>query len=544
MRGAKIRLTAQLIILRGPGKEHSMMIRRLWAFSGFLVAAFLAGLIPSSLASAGPATYTFGDDTGDWGYPTPHRRYARGPGYVRMSYLFDTLTWKNEAGKVIPALAKKWEYLDVENSYVFDLDPTVRWHDGKAFTADDVVFTVEYNKKHPTPWVNSRVLTRAECIGPQTVKIFLKERDASFLTDIAGTLAILPKHIWKNVGEHRKFEGNKAMVGTGPFRLLDYNKVQGSYLYEANRSYYGGRLIVDRVKFIKVGAEMIAAALKQGYIDAGPIPPDLVNSTKQAGFQVIQAPYGWNLKLVMNHTQPPLNDKSFRQAMAHAIDRQGLVEITQRGHAVAGNPGFVPPDSPWFYPRVKQYEWKPDRAKALLEGLGYSIQKGKLYKNGSPLKLELLSQPRFKDVGIYLKNQLERLGIQIELRSLEPKTLDSRVLNWQFQLAISGHGGLYEPSFLTRRILGNDFNSVRYRKNEELGTALQAQLKEMDPQRRKKIVFRIQELYAEDVPNLTLYYPKWYYAHNGRIRIYYIRNGISIGIPLPLSKMVFVEKKG
>ncbi len=520
-----------------------MNIRRFWAFLGLLAAVFLASPIPSSSATAGAVTYTFGDDTGDWGYPTPHRRYARGPGYVRMSYLFDTLTWKNEAGEVIPALAKKWKYLNGENAYVFDLDPMVRWHDGKAFTADDVVFTFEYNKKHPTPWVNSKAITRAERIGPQTVKIFLKERDASFLTDIAGTLAILPKHIWKNVDDPRKFEGKKATVGTGPFRLLDYNKAQGSYLYEANRSYYGGRLIVDRVKFIKVGAEMIAAALRQKYIDAGTIPPDLVNPMKQAGFQVIQAPYGWNLKLVMNHTHPPLNDKSFRQALAYAIDRQGLVEITQRGHAVAGNPGFVPPDSPWFNPRVKKYKFNPDQAKVLLQGPGYTLQNGKFLKNGSPLILELLSQPRFKDVGIYVKNQLERLGIQIELRSLEPKTLDSQVLNWKFQLAMSGHGGLYEPSFLTRRILGNDFNSVRYRKNEELVAALKAQLKEMDPQRRRQIIFRIQELYAEDVPNLTLYYPNWYYAHNGRIRIHYIRNGISIGIPLPLNKMAFVEKK-
>ena len=519
-----------------------MSIRRFWAFSGFLAAAFLACLILSTSAGAGMVTYTFGDDTGDWGYPTPHRRYARGPGYVRMSYLFDTLTWKNEAGEVIPALAKKWEYLDGEKAYVFNLDPKVRWHDGKAFSAGDVLFTIQYDKKHPTPWVNLKNVVRVERIGTQTVKIFLKEKDASFLTDIAGTLALLPKHIWEKVGESRKFEGEKALVGTGPFRLLDYNRTQGSYLYEANRSYYGGRVIVDRVKFIKVAAEMIPAALKQGFVDAGPVPADLVNPTKQAGFQVIQAPYGWNLKLVMNHKQPPLNDKSFRQALVYAIDRERLVEIIQRGHAVAGNPGFVPPDSPWFNPRVKKYDFNPDQAKALLQGAGYTFQHGKFLKNGSPLILELLSQPRFKEVGIYVKNQLERLGIRIELRSLEPKTLDSRVLTWKFQLAISGHGGLYEPSFLTRRILGNDFNSVRYRRNEELVAALQAQLQEMNPQRRKQIVFRIQELYAEDVPNLTLYYPNWYYAHNGRFRIHYIRNGISIGIPLPLSKMAFVEK--
>jgi len=86
------------------------------------------------------AIYTIADPTGDWGFPSPYAHYSRGPGYVRMSYIFDTLVWKDDQG-YIPALAESWEYLKDENAYLFNLRKNVNWHDGQKFTAEDVVFT-------------------------------------------------------------------------------------------------------------------------------------------------------------------------------------------------------------------------------------------------------------------------------------------------------------------------------------------------------------------------------------------------------------------
>jgi peptide/nickel transport system substrate-binding protein len=174
--------------------------------------------------------------------------------------------------------------------------------------------------------------------------------------------------------------------------------------------------------------------------------------------------------------------------MAHAIDREALVEITQRGHAMVGNPGFVPPDSPWHNPEVLSYDYDRERARRLLQEAGCQIQSDGIFQDGSPLRLQLLSQPRFKDVGLFVKGQLEGIGIQIDLQGLEPKTLDSKVLHWQFQLALSGHGGLYEPSFLKRWVLDEGFNSVRYHRNEDLTGLILAQMEEMDPVKRRQIV--------------------------------------------------------
>jgi ABC-type transport system substrate-binding protein len=92
------------------------------------------------------------DGKGDWGYPNPYQHYPRGPGYLRMSLVFDTLVWKDAKGD-IPALAKSWRYDPQSLSFIFELQDGVLWHDGKPFTADDVVFTLEYFKKHPYQWV-------------------------------------------------------------------------------------------------------------------------------------------------------------------------------------------------------------------------------------------------------------------------------------------------------------------------------------------------------------------------------------------------------
>jgi len=108
-------------------------------------------------------------------------------------------------------------------------------------------------------------------------------------------------------------------------------------------------------------------------------------------------------------------------------------------------------------------------------------------------------------------------------------------------LAIYGHGGLYEPSILKKVILGEWFNSARYESNQRLNQLLKAQLSEMDAKERRDFVFQIQEIYAEELPALTLYYPNWYWAHDGSANLFYTKGGVANGIPLPLNRLSFVK---
>ena len=108
-------------------------------------------------------------------------------------------------------------------------------------------------------------------------------------------------------------------------------------------------------------------------------------------------------------------------------------------------------------------------------------------------------------------------------------------------MAIYGHGELYEPSILNKVILGEWFNSARYESNQRLNQLLRAQLSEMDAKERGDLVFQIQAICAEELPALTLYYPNWYWAHDDSINLFYTKDGVANGIPLPLNRLAFAK---
>jgi len=485
-------------------------------------------------------SYTIADPIGDWGYPSPYAHYSRGPGYIRMQFIFETLVWKNSS-EFVPQLAREWDYNAGDNSYTFKLQQDVNWHDGVDFTADDVVFTYNYTREHPYQWVDNSIVKSVEATDKYTVKLYLNKPYAPFFQDVAGAQPIFPAHIWQNVTGPEKFQTPEAIIGTGPYMLVDYNKEHGSYLYKANDDYYLGKPAVKEIKFVKVAAEMTPAALKAGSVDSGSIQPEIVDDIKTTGLTVIKDRPSWNGKLTINHKKEPLSSVEFRQALAYAIDREALVQTVFRGNAIAGDPGLVPPTSVWYNPDVPQYEYNPEKARQLIEGLGYRMEGNYFVKDGRPLELGLIAAADYKDVGQFITHQLEAAGMKINFQTLEAKTVDSRVGAWEFDLSIYGHGGLYEPSFLQRFIIGEGFNSARYNSNPELNELLNAQLTEMDSQKRKDMVFQIQKLYADDIPVLALYYPMSYWAHDGSVPLYYTMDGVAVGVPIPINRMCFVR---
>ncbi len=486
------------------------------------------------------------DTTGDWGFPSPYGMYSRGPGYIRMSLIFDTLVWKDIGGTFIPALAKKWEYNNIDKSYTFSLREDVFWHDGNEFNADDVVFTFNYIKDNPWVWVDPEIIKEVEKINDFSIKVYLTEKYAPFVSNIAATLPIMPEHVWKNIAEPKQFKTEDALIGTGPYKLLDYSQGEGTYLFEANKNYYLGEPCYSQIAFTKNSQESIPSLLKANNLDTGPIPADTVESLKK-DLNIKEEPPVWAAKLIFNHNSNDLLEiNEIRKAIAYGINKEEIVNISQRGFATEGNPGLIPPTNKnWYNPGVKQYDFDINKAQEIIENLGFQLnQDGYYSKHKEELSFDLAVTQDFKRDGEILKSNLENIGIKINLYSYDPKTLDSKIAEWDFDLAISGHGGLGgDPEMLNKVIMGDNFISVRYFKNSELIDLLKKQVKEMDEQKRKELVFKIQEIYSEELPSITLYYPKWYWAHNDNIDIDFTNGGIAIGIPLPLNKILFLDRK-
>jgi peptide/nickel transport system substrate-binding protein len=493
------------------------------------------------------------DSKGDWGYPNPFRHYPRGPGYVRMSWVFDTLVWKDQNG-FIPALAKTWAYDPQNKAFVFDLQEGVTWHDGTPFTAEDVAFTVQYYMKHPYQWVPMNAIANVNVMGPYRIKINLAKPFAPFLTYVGGTMPIIPKHIWENIDDPKKYDDPKAYIGTGPYRFIDFDKAKGTYLYEAFDPYYQGAPKVERLIYIKTGSPLIS--LNTGKADLANIEPEMAEALQRKGTKVLKDARGWNKKLMINHRIEPFRQKEFRQALAYAIDQQELIDKSQQGFGSPASYGLLSPDHEYYNPNTPKYPHDPEKARSILQSMGYILGPTGIFEmNGKPLQVELLasnittagSSVPDRD-GEIMKQQLQAVGIQVDLINTEQTTADGRVKKWEFQLAISGHGGLLGDAMVLERLIDPDtsagsVNSARYSADPKLLDLVRAQVKEMDEEKRKAMVYQCQEIYADEIPAIPLYYPDSMSAYNPKkgVNWYYTKGGLAIGIPIAQNKMALID---
>ena len=179
----------------------------------------------------------------------------------------------------------------------------------------------------------------------------------------------------------------------------------------------------------------------------------------------------------------------------------------------------------------------------LMTELGYSKVDGYFSRDGSPVELEMLVTSLNERAGELIRQQIEDAGFMISLRTVDSKTLDSMVTEWKFDLALNSHGGMGADPEILKRMTGDGytFNSARYTENSELNELLDGEVAEIDEQKREDLIDRIQVIHAQELPVLPLYYADTYWAHDGRVEMYYTRQGIANGVPLALNKQIFVS---
>ena len=480
-------------------------------------------------------TYIIGDEEGDWGYPSPFAAYPRGPGLLRMFYVFDTLVWKDDSG-FTDALAEDWEFDEAENSYTFTLREGVEWHDGTPFSINDVLFTFEYLKEHPLSWFGLENIEEVAELDDGRVQVYLKEPHAAFLNNVAGVMPILPEHIWSEVEEPTEFLEPEAVVGTGPYQLEDYQREQGRYRYHAYEDYYLGDPLVENLLMVKVSEPHLA--LQRGDVNYAMVEAESVDTLEEANFKVDEGLHDWNLKLMFNHREEPFEQIEFRRAIAHAIDVEEIVERALRGHGLPGSPGMISPDSRWYAgdAELPDYEHDPEKALDKLNEIDYDFER----------EINLLTMARFSREAEIAAGQLEEIGLNVETRALESSVLDSRIREWNYDLAISGHGAVGgDPEMVERFMVGEGSPHLNSRyQHSELEEVIQQQSRETDEEQRKELVSELQQIYAREIPAYTLHHPTWYYAYDDQVDWFFTHDGIATGIPMPLNERALVRGQG
>lgn len=452
---------------------------------------------------------------GDWGFPDPWKHYPRGPGGFKMELIFDSLLEKDEEG-LIPWLAGKWEISPDSREYTFTLQDQATWHDGQDLSADDVKFSFDYYRNHPPVWneltIDGKYIVESvEVIDGQTVKIRVDSANATYLERI-GAMRIIPKHIWENVTDPLKFNTQEAAIGCGPYVLEEYNSQLGIYKLKAYEGYWGPKQKVSAMEWVPVSDPVLA--FEQGEIDLMIATPDILSRYENnEEFKIMpnQPFFGYRMILNMDK-KPELKDANLRKGIAYGIDREEMVEKIARGSGVVNSMGFVPPGHIWFNNQVEQYTFDEEKAKALLGGktytfdllIGVSSQEAKTGGNAS----------RDAKIGELIKISLEKIGITLNVKTVDTKTRDNAVKNGDYELVVTNHGGWGNDADYLRDYYGSattvdrgspSSGAIPGYYNQEIYDLCQKQMTELDPEERKATVFRLQELIAADVPQIPLF---------------------------------------
>jgi peptide/nickel transport system substrate-binding protein len=433
------------------------------------------------------------------------------------SLLFSSLLERDQQLNVRGDLAERWEIPD-PLTYVFHLRRVVRFHDGRPLTSADVKFTFDsiLNGAITTPKAGGfRMIRSVETPDPYTVIFRLSEPFASFLWNLARpAMAIVPAGSGIDLRTHP--------IGSGPFRFVSARQDEDVVL-ERNPDYFGNPPAIEGVHFRIVPEAIVRALeLRKGSADLemSSLTPDVVTvMRKDAAVELTEAPGTIYAYIAINFDDPVLARREVRQALAHATDRESIVRYLFRGLARLAE-SVLPPES-WAYEGdVRRYPYDPARAEQLLDSAGFP-RRPDLGGMRLRLTLKTSTDETVRLLGAALQEQWRRVGVDLELRSLELATFFSDIGRGDFQLyTLRWVGGNNDPDifevFNSQRMPPNGSNRGHYR-NPRLDALLAQARAEPSRERRRQVLAEVQRIVADDLPYLNLWYMHNVSVHRRRI---------------------------
>lgn len=354
-------------------------------------------------------------------------------------------------------------------------------------------------------------LASAEAPDPLTVVFKLKEPFAPFLHAFDATTApIISKALYENT-DLRQNPNNGRAIGTGPFKLKEWVKGSHIHLVRHEGYYRKGEPYLDEIYYRVIpDAASRAVALESGTIqltqwndvEAFDVPrlkalPNLDMTTKGYEFY---APHLW---LEMNTRIAPMNDKRFRQAVLHAIDREALRKRVFFGLGKVAT-GPVSSKTRFYEPDVKTYEYAPAKATALLDEMGLKPGAG-----GKRVSLKYLVPPygeMWQRVAEYVRQSLGKVGIDIVLEGIDVGGWAARCGNWEFEMSAPwtyqygdpalGVARSYISSNIRKGIL---FSNTSGYSNPEVDRLFEEAAVVRDDATRQALYSRVQKILVEDV---------------------------------------------
>lgn len=455
----------------------------------------------------------------------------QGPTLIVGGKLFEGLLKYSPRLEPQPLLASAFTASADGLTYTFTLRSNVVWHDGRPFTAEDVIFNI--TKLHPevNPRLRGTLSNIESCTAPNptTVQIKLKAPFEPFILNFdSTTLPMLPRHLYENT-DFRQNPANQAPIGTGPFRFAEWQRGNFIRLTRNERYWQEGKPALDTLIYRVIpDSNLRGVSLQTGQvqmtafndIEAFDVPrfqaePNLAVSN--AGWELF-APLSW---IDINHRVKPLDDKRVRRALSMAIDRNFIVQRLWFGVGKAAT-SPIASTTRFHDASVRLPAFDVAAANRLLDEAGHPRGAG-----GVRFELKFMPLPYseiWNRLAEYIRQAFGQIGVRLVTEAVDSATWARRIGNWEYELSTNfvyqwGDPTIgVERTYVSSNIQRIPFTNTMGYVNAEVDAAFATARRSTNPQERQAAFTRAQQLLVEDMPIIWLMEVAFPTIHDRRLR--------------------------
>ncbi|WP_421702848.1 ABC transporter substrate-binding protein [Aliiroseovarius sp.] len=408
---------------------------------------------------------------------------------VVYANIFEGLTRFGPDGSVLPGLAESWEVSEDGLTYTFHLREGVSFHDGTTMDAEDVVFTLDRARAEDSTNAQKALFSGIEsvtAVDATTVAVTLSAPNGNFPFNMAWGDAVI-------VAPESIGDAATKPIGTGPFVFAEW--VQGDHVrITRNDAYWGEAPALAEATFKFISDPNAAfAAMMAGDIQAFPnfpAPETLSQFEADPRFAVIVGSTEGETILSTNNKAPNLDDIRIRKAIAHAINRQEIIDGAMFGYGTPIGSHFAP-HNPDYVDLTGNSAHDPEMAKALL---------AEAAPDGLSLRLMLPPPAYARRGGEIVAAQLRAVGIEVEISNLEwAQWLEQVFKGKDFDLTIVSHTEPADINIYARPEYYFQYDRPEFQALNETLTATS------DPAQRSALLAEMQQIIAEDYVNGYLF---------------------------------------
>ncbi|GHV94234.1 diguanylate phosphodiesterase [Spirochaetia bacterium] len=418
-----------------------------------------------------------------------------------QSNAYESLVSSDLTGNIKPLIVKSWDYDTATFTYTLHLRDDVYFHDGSKLTAKDVKYSLDVGKKTGRMTLSCNYIDTTEVINDTTVKVKLNANYSPFLYFIGINLKVVPAAS----EEGGTIDLNKLMVGTGPYKMVEYTPGDKA-VFQAFDKYYGPKPAIKNLIFkIIPDPTTQLIALESGELNLSRDFPmsNIKNILESRQLDVFAGESGNVYYMGLNMSFQPFQDVRVRQALNYAIDRNFVIEACEEGYASPAN--SVANKGMFGYTEdAKYYEYDLEKAKQLLAEAGYA--------NGLEIPPIITKDGKFKKAAEVILEDLKAVGITTRVNVMETSGFNQDYQKKNYSLAVTSVNLGQDAHHATMMFQSTTYLNYFNINDAQLDAWCAAAASEQDLTARKDMYHTILTYVADQAYFVPLYYPQKLWA--------------------------------